>query len=644
MTESLREALPASYPEVGRLPSRAIAVAGAALVPIAVGAASGGYFPSAWGWISLVALWVAALALLLDAPQLGRRDTVFLALLALFVAWVGLSALWSSATPALRELERDLAYLAVALAALVLVRRTTVVLILGGLASGIALLSVYSLGTRLFPNRIGSYDPVAVYRLSAPIGYWNTLGILAAIGIVLGFGFLARTPSAAVRAAACAGLVVLSTTLYFTYSRGALLALGLALVALFAVDRARLQAAVAMLAGAPAAALAVFFASREHALTQQHAPLREAVSAGQRLAVILLVLLVVAAALGLLLDLLSKRFVPPKALRTVFASVLTAGVAAVCFMGIVAYGSPVHAVSRAWHDFSAAPPKSQTNLNSRLFSFSGNGRADLYRLSWRDFKAHPLLGTGAGSFEQRWLSGRPAALKVRDAHSLYIEVLGELGLIGLALIVLALAVPLLAVRRIRRHPYAPFALAAYVALVVHAGVDWDWEMPVLMISGLLIAASLLAWARAEDAPPIGGRTRGALLAAIGVAMVFALITLVGNMSLAQASTAADNGSWAASARDAKRAHTWAPWSSEPYRLLGEAQLGEGDSKSAVASFDKAIAKSPDDWNLWFDLARATTDTAQRQALDHAARLNPLSPEIAELRREIAAEKVINVRP
>jgi hypothetical protein len=55
-------------------------------------------------------------------------------------------------------------------------------------------------------------------------------------------------------------------------------------------------------------------------------------------------------------------------------------------------------------------------------------------------------------------------------------------------------------------------------------------------------------------------------------------------------------------------------------------------------------KSPAAWTLWFDLARATTGAAQRQALDHAARLNPLSPEIAELRREIAAEKVINVGP
>jgi Flp pilus assembly protein TadD len=116
------------------------------------------------------------------------------------------------------------------------------------------------------------------------------------------------------------------------------------------------------------------------------------------------------------------------------------------------------------------------------------------------------------------------------------------------------------------------------------------------------------------------------------------------MSLAQASTAAGKGDWTRSAKDARRAHTWAPWSSEPYRLLGEAELGQGDTKAAIASFNKAIANNPTDWNLWFDLARATTGNAQRDALRHAKQLNPLSPEIAELQKEINAEKVINVVP
>ena len=176
-------------------------------------------------------------------------------------------------------------------------------------------------------------------------------------------------------------------------------------------------------------------------------------------------------------------------------------------------------------------------------------------------------------------------------------------------------------------------------------VDWDWQVTAVALTGLFCGAGILVAARSEEDEQrqMSPRVRYSLLGGVLIVMVVAFIGLVGNMSLAQASTAG-NGNWVASARDAKRAHTWAPWSSEPYRLLGEAQLGEGNTKAAVASFDQAIAKSPDDWNLWFDLARATTGVAQRQALDHAARLNPLSPEIAELRREIAAEKVINVRP
>ena len=51
---------------------------------------------------------------------------------------------------------------------------------------------LYGLLTRLFPDRLGVFDSIAVYRLAAPVGYWNTLGILASMGMVLTFGFAAR--------------------------------------------------------------------------------------------------------------------------------------------------------------------------------------------------------------------------------------------------------------------------------------------------------------------------------------------------------------------------------------------------------------------------------------------------------------------
>ena len=85
-----------------------------------------------------------------------------------------------------------------------------------------------------------------------------------------------------------------------------------------------------------------------------------------------------------------------------------------------------------------------------------------------------------------------------------------------------------------------------------------------------------------------------------------------------------------------------PWSSEPWRLRGEAQLALGREAEARASFARAIATSPRDWNLWFDLARASTGRAQAAALARARRLDPLGPEIAELEHELAAQGRIAV--
>ena len=62
----------------------------------------------------------------------------------------------------------------------------------------------------------------------------------------------------------------------------------------------------------------------------------------------------------------------------------------------------------------------------------------------------PLLGTGAGSFEAHWFRERSVAFHARDAHNLYLETLAELGPVGLALLLATLALPLLALPAARR--------------------------------------------------------------------------------------------------------------------------------------------------------------------------------------------------
>jgi O-antigen ligase len=126
-------------------------------------------------------------------------------------------------------------------------------------------------------------------------------------------------------------------------------------------------------------------------------------------------------------------------------------------------------------------------------------RPGYWRAALSEYRAHPALGDGAGAFGRYWLqhpSADPGVQGTRDAHSLYIETLAELGPVGLALLLVALGAPLAALPR-ARSPAVPAAAGAYVAYLVHAGVDWDWEMPAVTLAALLCAAGVLVASRAS---------------------------------------------------------------------------------------------------------------------------------------------------
>jgi hypothetical protein len=144
-------------------------------------------------------------------------------------------------------------------------------------------------------------------------------------------------------------------------------------------------------------------------------------------------------------------------------------------------------------------------------------RPAYWRAALADTGRHPVLGSGAGSFDDFWLDNRLIAANVRDAHSLYLETLAELGPIGLALLLGALVPPLAVAMRSQTHDLVPTAAAAYSAFLVHAGLDWDWEIPATTLAGLACGAALLVSAhstgpRARDKRRTGhSRTRpGAL--------------------------------------------------------------------------------------------------------------------------------------
>jgi O-antigen ligase len=128
----------------------------------------------------------------------------------------------------------------------------------------------------------------------------------------------------------------------------------------------------------------------------------------------------------------------------------------------------------------------------RLTTISSN-RYEYWKVGFGAFARDPLRGLGAGGFRVEWLKERTIAESVRDVHSLELEMAVELGLIGLlAFGLFAGGVGWAAVRDLRRGAEAAGPAAATAAWLVHASIDWDWQMPAVTLPAVTLAAALIA--------------------------------------------------------------------------------------------------------------------------------------------------------
>jgi O-antigen ligase/polysaccharide polymerase Wzy-like membrane protein/tetratricopeptide repeat protein len=609
---------------------RRFAAAGTYAAPIglavgtaAVVSAQGGYFPTAWGWAALAFFWAAGMALAFaDRIELGRAEIAFLGLLAALVGWIALSTAWSlSVSGTVEEIERVLVYVSGSIAFLLVARRGHTALLLAAILAGLTGVCAYSLATRLFPTTL-AVDQFGGYRLATPVGYWNGLGLAAAIAVVLAAGFATEGRRAWARVAAAACLPVLAVTAYFTYSRGAWLALAVGLVVVLAINPRRLWFLTAAFVLAPAPALAVLLASRSPALTRVGSTLAATRHEGHRLAVWILAFSALAAASAFALHVIQERVeVRPRVRRAYAAGLLLIAVGAVAF-GLAAGGGPTRIAHHAYDRFLANPVAGSGNLNRRLFQLSSNGRVELWHVAWRQFSHHPLSGTGAGTFEPYWYQHRHSRQTVRDAHSLYVETLGELGLPGLVLLVGVLAVPFAGVSA-RKRPLVSAALGAYAVLLAHASYDWDWELPALMLAGTWCGLAALVERRNPDTTlNVPMRARFAALAGVGAVGAFAFVALVGNMSSAASANALEARQWTKAAREARRATDWTPWSARAWLRLGKAELAQKRAAAARSAFRKAIDLDPNNYELWQQLIAVTSGREQQAALRRAQELDP----------------------
>lgn len=581
----------------------------------------GGYFPGPWGWTIALAAWAALGALLTNRRvRLGRPSAAVAVLLGAFAAWTALSSIWSlSPTQSMLDAQRVTVYAAVFLAAALWVRRSRERL-LTAVWLAIVVVSVWALLTRLVPDRFGVDYVGSGARLSAPVGYWNALGLYAAIGSLVGIALAIEARVRLLRLAAAASVPLLVTTVYFTYSRGAWVSLGCGLAVLIALDARRVRLAAGLAILASISALVVWRASATRSLTVAAPPLARAAHDGHRLAIILLVAAAASAFAARMLSALDDRLVLPaewhrRARVTTVAVALVAAIAATA-----AYGSPETIARKGWDAFSAPNAAPTPTLNGRLFSFSGTGRVAHWRIAWREFEAHPLLGTGARTFEIEWYRNRPVPFRVRDAHNLYLQTIAEVGIVGAALLFAALLIPVATGVAARRRPLIAGAAGAYCAFLVHAVVDWDWQLTGVALPVIVLGAVL------ARAPARTLRWRGRRFALAGAALLAlaGLVTIAQRLPLDRLDTAIAKQQWLRAEEDAHRASTLAPWSSEPWLKLGEAELAAGLTPQADEAFRRAVARDGNNWVAWWDLARAARGVERTYALINLRRLNPLA--------------------
>lgn len=556
--------------------------------------------------------------------------------LGLYCAWILLSSSWSDAPArALIDFDRALLYLLVLVLVGSLPRDSAYVAwALRGVVLAMVAVCGVALLTRLFPDVIHVARAAADERLNYPLTYWNSLGLMAAIGLVLCLHLTAseREPSA-LRVLGAGALPMLATTLYFTFSRGGAGVAVIGLLVYVVVARPR-SLIVALVAAGPATVVVLMSAYDADLLAGDEPTSAAAAAQGEEVAIVLglcMLAAVVVRALGLIVDRRVRAIrVSPSARRAAGAMAAVAAVALV-LVAVVAFDAPAKVGDRIEGFTEEGAPSGNDDSRGRLTDPGNNGRIKQWRVALDAFQEAPVTGDGAGTFGKRWARDRDSGLKVEDAHSLYLESLAELGLVGGLLIVVAVAMIIGAfIRRARgkhRHLYGAL-LAAGLAWAVHVAIDWHWEMPAVTLWFFALGGMALAVGRERAftwAPPRLARV--VMAAACLVLLVPAGGIAVSQLQLNRSVERLQSGECGPAVEAALASVEALPVRPEPFEVLGFCDVRLGKPDLAVQMLEAAIRRDPDSWALHYGLAlvRGAAGRDPRPAARRALQLNPREP-------------------
>jgi O-antigen ligase len=594
------------------------------------------YAEATWSVIALGAL-ALALALVVGVP----RPLPLAALLPLLGLWVWsyLSAGWSDSAEAAHTAAARWLLYAATLALLwwaIGDDRRRAAALLTGAAAGVLGVAGWMLAEML------GGDGAALFlgtRLNDPLGYINGQAGCLLVGAwpCLALAELRGTRNAIWAGAGVAGVVVVTSLGLLTQSRSWAIALVLTTLGLLAAVPGRPRRAAAV--GLCGATMALLYAPLADVWRHPLQPGGVVAAAATRHAAVMIVLGALAAGSvwGIAVFALERLAPRRSRARTKAARFARAALAVCAALGLIAIAVNATTIKdRVESRYDAFVHLAPTGGGTRLASGGGN-RYDYWRVAAHEFRAHELRGVGAGNYQPGYYADRRTSEDIQQPHSLELQTLAELGLVGAVLLTAFLvAVGTGFVRTARAAAGRPTSRTVAVAAggvfagwLIQTSVDWLHLLPGLTAIALAAAAALLvrpgrvaavSWGRCQIATIV----LAAVIACAGTVTIAPRVLSLHARASAQRALADRQPRMAIA--DATRALDYDPDSVAALglRAAGFAQLHA--FAPTLADTKRAIALEPRNWVTWAllgDLLTRRGDRARaRSAYRRAVALNP----------------------